>query len=62
MTNPVETADRVYETSLKLTEDLTSLICNQETSLKSLDREKIESRAKGLKLLKETQLRLTLAS
>ena len=49
ITNPVETADREYETSLKLTEDLTTLICNQETSLKSLDREKIESRAKGLK-------------
>ena len=61
ITNPVETADREYETSLKLTEDLTTLICNQETSLKSLDREKIESRAKGLKLLKETQLKTELS-
>ena len=61
ITNPVETADREYETSLKLTEDLTTLICNQETSLRSLDREKIESRAKGLKLLKETQLKTELS-
>ena len=39
ITNPVETAE--YEMSLKLTEDL-----NQETSLKSLDKEKIDGQAK----------------
>ena len=47
--------------SLRLTEDLTTLICNQETSLKSLDKEKIDARAKGLKLLKETQLKMELS-
>ena len=46
ITNPVETADREYEMSLKLTEDLTTLILNQETSLKSLDKEKIDGQAK----------------
>ena len=40
---------------------LRTLICKQETSLKSLDKEKIEARAKGLKLLKETQLKMELS-
>ena len=59
--NPVESSQREYEASIKVTEELVGLIYRQETSLKNLDREKIKGTIAGLKLAKENRLKNELA-
>ena len=55
--NPVETAEREYQTSVKVTEELADLIYRQATSLKELDKVRIKGRKDSLKLLKEMRLK-----
>ena len=57
--NPVEAADKEYQTLIKVTEDLVDLINTQATvSLKALD--KIKVKAEALELAKETRLKAEL--
>ena len=55
--NPVEIAERDFQTSLRVTEELVALIYRQETSLKKLDKIKIKGRVDSLKLAKELRLK-----
>ena len=58
--NPVEAADKEYQTLIKVTEDLVDLINTQATvSLKTLD--KIKVKAEALELAKETRLKAELS-
>ena len=57
--NPVEAADKEYQTSVKVTEDLVDLICHQATSLKTLD--KVKAKVEALSLAKETFLKAELS-
>ena len=59
--NPVDMAEREYQTSVKITEELVGLIYRQETSLKKLDKVKIKGRVVSLKLAKELRLKNELA-
>ena len=59
--NPVEIAEREYQTSLKITEELVDLIYRQETSLVRLDKTKIKGRVDSLKVVKELRLKKELA-
>ena len=59
--NPVEMADREYQTSIRITEELVGLIYHQETTLKKLDKVKIKGRVDSLKLAKELRLKKELA-
>ena len=61
MVNPVDMAEREYQTSVKITEELVGLIYRQETSLKKLDKVKIKGRVVSLKLAKELRLKNELA-
>ena len=56
--NPVEAADKEYDTSVKVTEYLVDLIYHQATSLKTLD--KVKARAEALELAKEKRLKTEL--
>ena len=55
--NPMEAAKREYDTSVRITEDLVTLIYNQEKSLKHLDKVKIKTTKDALKVAKEKQLK-----
>ena len=59
--NPVEAADKEYQTSIKVTEDLVDLIYHQATSLKTLDKTKVKAKAEALELAKETRLKAELS-
>ena len=59
--NPVEIAEKEYQTSLKITEELVDLIYLQETSLVKLDKSKIKGRVDSLKIVKELRLKKELA-
>ena len=54
--NPVEleAADKEYQTSIKVTEDLVDWIYHQATSLKTFDKTKVKAEAEALELAKET--------
>ena len=54
-------AEREYQTSVKITEELVGLIHRQETSLKKLDKVNIKGRVMSLKLAKELRLKNELA-
>ena len=54
--NPTETADREYEASRYVTEDLVTLISNQEQDLSLLDTEQVDIKIKALKTAKDTFL------
>ena len=54
-------ADREYQTSIRITEELVGLIYRQETTLKKLDKIKIKGRVDNLKLAKELRLKKELA-
>jgi len=55
--NPVEAADRDFQMSVNVTEDLADLIFNQETSLKKLDKEKVDAKLQAHKLAKDKKLK-----
>ena len=55
--NPVKTADREYETSRKVTENLTELIKQQEISLESYSRKSVNTCIAKLKEEKEEILK-----
>jgi len=55
--NPVEAADREFQMSVNVTEDLADLIFNQETSLKKLDKEKVDAKLQAHKLAKDKKLK-----
>ena len=55
--DPVEAADREYQASVDVTEDLVNLIYKQETSLKTLDKTRINAKINALKLAKERHLK-----
>ena len=59
--NPVEAADKEYQTSVKVTEDLVDLIYHQATSLKTLDKVKVKAKVEALSLAKETFLKAELS-
>jgi hypothetical protein len=59
--NPVEAADKEYQTSIKVTEDLVDLIYHQATSLKTLDKIKVKAKVEALEMAKETFLKAELA-
>ena len=46
--NPVDMAEREYQTSVQITEELVGLIHRQETSIKTLDNVKIKGRIMSL--------------
>ena len=54
--NPVETADREYEASVKITESLAELIFQQNTDIRQLDEESVQVNRKFLKQSKEQRL------
>ena len=58
--NPVEAADKEYNTSVKVTEYLVDLIYHQATSLKTLDKVKVKARAEALELAREKRLKTEL--
>ena len=54
--NPVETADLEFETSVRITNNLTNLIVNQERSLENLDEDGLRILINKTKLEKEKRL------
>ncbi len=55
--NPVETADREYTTSVKITEGLTKLIIDQNMDISQYDEEQTKATKKNLKAERETYLK-----
>ena len=51
--NPVETADKEFEASVYITENLTTIIINQETDFSNYDEEDAMKRIKDAKAKKE---------
>ena len=51
--NPIETADREYNSSLKVTSPLSNLIQNQDDDIENLDREEVDRAKKDLRREKE---------
>ena len=54
--NPVECADREYNSSVLVTKSLTELLYSQEKHLKNYDREKQNEVVKSLKTAREAHL------
>ena len=55
--NPVETADKEFQASVFITEDLTNMIRNQETDFSNYDNEVAIKKVKDAKLKKEEELK-----
>ena len=56
--NPVETADKEFEASVFITENLTNIIKNQEADLSNYDEEDAVQRVKDAKAKKEEELKV----
>ena len=56
--NPIETADREYQSSLDVTEQLTNLICTQAQTLVDFDRKEVRGKKNQLKIKKEQLFRI----